>query len=353
MIPAMSDILHVIDENAPADMLEQLSLLVRPGEEIVSVGPPPKTNALSMVAKKVFCPMGYAPLSAWRLRDAAGDARILHAWSVRAAQACLAAARGMNYRCVFSLPCADASRWPKSLRKALAGGVLRTTIPTGVSAEALIRQGARPGGIRVLAPPAPMDSAADRRASARRQLGVADDEILLAAPTPMVRHAGHDWASWVHAILRHGGFERVKLLLNGSGPHEPHVRFFARTTGFIHEELFPGDSLCREDAIAAADVVLFFHKQDVGVHALALAMAAGKCIVASNTPDIAECTPDGQAAMLVAPGEIRSYTAAVMRALEDSSLATQLGRRAKEIAEEKFPPAASRGVLDDLYASLR
>jgi glycosyltransferase involved in cell wall biosynthesis len=184
----------------------------------------------------------------------------------------------------------------------------------------------------------------------RRELGVADGEKIVAVPDGMVRGAGHEMASWAHAIVRQVTAGAV-LLFPGTGGLADRVRSFAATTGYDAEVHFTEDRHALSEVLAAADVAAFLHERPVGVLALAAAMAAGVAGIASRTPAIAECVDHEQEALLVAPSSPRQAAAALLRLVEDPGLACRLAAGARRRAASAFDPVACRTRLDEIYAA--
>jgi glycosyltransferase involved in cell wall biosynthesis len=346
----MTKVVHLIDASTPQDMLEQIRLLAGGAEEIVSVGPPPSWP-LGRPVKAVHCPLGSPALAARRLPASIAAADVVHAWSLPAASAAISAEP--RRRPVLSL-----SRVP-------AGGELRRvvewaqrldvflTVPTEVTCRGLLSAGVPSQWVRILPPSAePIADAAELHPKVRAQLGVADDQVLLVAPGEMTRGSGQKYGPWVHAILRQMRPD-LRLVLPGTGPDEEHVRYYAGTTG-LGSEVFLTEGRCSpREALAAADLAIFLHERDCGVGALAAAMAAGLPIVASRTPDVAECTGEGEAALLVEPGSPREGSAGVLRVLDDADLAGRIAQAARRRAAECFGPALGRKRLGEIYALLR
>ena len=142
------------------------------------------------------------------------------------------------------------------------------------------------------------------------------------------------------------------LIVPGGGPNEANVRTFAATTGFDDEQIFSGERLGLSEVFAAADLVLLPADRDGGVAPLARAMAAGRPIVATRTPDVAETAPDGRAARLVECGNPRQMSSALSGLIDDAALAGRLAASAGRIARERFSPARIRTAFEVLYARL-
>ena len=345
----MIEALHIVDSRTRPDMLEQLDMLAGADDRVFSAGPPPR--GIARPVKPVHCTMGSSRLAGWRMRDLAGNAQIIHAWSQQALWAGRELALTTGRAMVLSIPAAPTSPgdW-KTLRQAVGPGLLNVVVPTDFARRRLIAGQLPPAFCHVLAPAArTLDNADEARRAVREALGIDGDTKLLVAPDPFVRYAGHEYASWSHAILRHAPLE-LRLAFPSSGPMEDHVRFFAHTTGFDDEVYFTHGRFTVAQVIAAADIAVFPQMRDVGVVYLSAAMSAGRAIAASGVGGIAELAPDGQVALLSGTGP-RETSAALLRLAEDDELARRLGRAASQRAGELFDPRVAATRLQAIYAA--
>jgi len=345
----MTRVLHIIDAAAPAGALAQLSLLAGPTDETVSVGPPPAAALRAGPVEAVHRPMGSPRLAAMRLRRRAEGFDLLHAWSADALLAGRELSLAAGLPMVASLQVAGTKRRAAAVAEAVGPGLLTVTVPTRADRAALLAAGLPPARARVLPPAAapPADRAAARR-RVRTALGLADTRRLVAAPDALTRPAGGDLAAWAYAIVRQVR-NGAALLFPGEGPAAEHVRSFARTTGYESEVFFTGLRFTTAETLAAADLAGFFHRRNAGPAGLAAAMAAGRPIAASGTPEIAELAPADKAALLVTPGDPRQAAAALLALLEDAGLAARLGQAAARRAAEQFAPTRVRQRLDAVY----
>ena len=354
--------MHIIEERTPAGMLDQLSLLAGEGDVVASLGRPPEHEAFSLPVRAVHCPLSVPQLGALRMRNLACGADLLHAWSARAAAAAAALGRRNGLPVLLSWPSLPEKKDLPFLTRLLGKGGVHLAVPTEVAQMALLWSGAREGSVHVLPPPARRfedAQLAELRGLLRAALGVGDHQFLLVAPAEMVPGAGHKYASWVHAIVRQI-VRDVLLMMPGGGPGSPGVRYFAGTTGYGQEVFFREDcpveltgARLGQAVLAAGDVALFLAERDTGVAALAEAMSAGLAIAGSNTPDAAECAPDGAVALLSPACDARAASANVLRLVEDRRLAAELGAAARRRAAECFNVSAARGCLDEIYAASR
>jgi hypothetical protein len=352
----VTDVLNIVDATTRPDMLRQLTLLAGTGERVISAGPPPPLEAAAGVhVVPVHCPMGSPQLAGLRMRPHAAGAGLIHAWSLPALLAGRELSLATGLPLLASLPCAGRADQVEALRSAIGPGLLAVTVPSRQAQDKLLAAGLPERFVHLLPPAA--GAIADRQAlreRTRRELGIAEGAPLIVAPDPLVRYAGHKFASWTHAIVRYvPEGQAAKLLLPGSGKFFEAVRFFAGTTGFPDEVFLTEDRLTAAAGLAAADVAVLFHEREVGPLALAETMAAGLPIAATTVPELAECAPDGQAAILAEPGDPRTATAALLRLLGEPDLAARLARDAQARAAELFDPARARGVLAGIREEVR
>ena len=329
-------------------MLDQLSLLTSDGDSIVSVGPPPKSRAVGQLCKIVRYPMGIRGFAGWGMRTIP-PAKIIHAWSLTAALAVKGFPRRKKCKGLLSLPFRPRNKDLKSLLGLVGKSRFQLTVPTHTARTALLHAGFDAQAVHVLNPCSEqIEDMQDRRRRTREALGVSNEEYLLVAAVEMIRDAGHRYASWAHAIVRQIR-DDVRLLLPGGGPIRTYVEFFAHTTGYDDEVFLTEDRFDRCDALAAGDIALFVGERDIGVCSLAAAMAAELPIVASETPEIAECIPHEVAGLLCGIRDPRAVSAAILRILEEPGLAYRLAAEVKQRARKLFGAEISRKQLTEIY----
>lgn len=349
IISPMIEALHIVDNRARPDILEQLDMLAGAGERILSAGPPPA--GMARPVKPVHCTMGSARLAGWRMRELVGTAQVIHAWSAQALWAGRELALATGRAPVLTIPAAPTTPddW-KTLRQAVGPGLVNVVAPTDFARRQLIA-GQLPARFCHALPPAARALARpdEARGEVRGALGIGAGTKLLVAPDPLVRYAGHEYASWSHAILRHVPLD-LRLAFPSSGPMADHMRFFAHTTGFDAEVHFTHGRFSVAQVIAASDITVFPQTRDVGVFTMAAAMAAGRTIVASNIGGMAELAGDGEVAALIEPGP-RETSAGLLKLADDDDLARRLGRAARDWAAKMFDPSAVAAKLQAIYAA--
>ncbi|MBN1943814.1 MAG: glycosyltransferase family 4 protein [Phycisphaerae bacterium] len=347
------EIVHLIDAQTPRDMLDQMWAVREAQERVVSLGPPPAYRRLGEVRiESLHCPMGVKGWAWRRLAKRLPADAIVHVWSRDLLPPACRAAQCVGGGVVCSLPHLPAGAALEQMPWELGQFGHCLTIPTARAREELIQRCADARRVFVLPPAVRSFPKADSRDgdAVREALGFSPDEVVILLPAEMLRGAGHDWASWAHAICREVQ-DRGRLIIPGRHPREPRVRFFANTTGFGHEAIFTGDEFSREELLAAADVAAFLYERDLGVTALAEAMAAGVAILATTTPDVMEICENETTALLAQPGSPRSAAAAMLRLIEDADLRRRLGKAGRAHAEEHFRRTAVRTRLERIYAT--
>ena len=353
----MLGVLHVIDRTTSRDSLRQLRLLLGKRDQVASVGPPPEAlrtlGAPALQVRGLHCPLGLARLGGMVLGKMTDKASLIHAWSRFSASASVVAADRRKLPVLLSLPYLGDAGERQSLRTESARDAVSLTVPTRAARDALRSVGFDASRLHVLPPPAePPATCAETRRCVRRKLGLADSDVVMVPLGEMTRRAGHKFATWVHALVNPLRPE-LKLVLYGGGPCLPQVRRFVIASGCDYAVSEAGSDLPLVDVLAAADVATLLCDCDCGVVDLVAALAAGVAVVGSRTPDILECTDNGAAAMLVAPGVCLKASRALLSLIETDGLAAELGARARALARVAFDLATVRTRLDEIYTALK
>ena len=260
-----------------------------------------------------------------RLRRLLAGAEVVHAHGIRAGALCALAMSGYGRRPALVVTVHNAPP--------LAGGV-----PARVyrALEIVVARGAN----AVLCVSADLE-ARMRAAGARRVLPA-------VVPAPPARAAGEDWAApdWdggnrpvvlgAGRLVPQKGFgvlleaaaswldmdPRPLVVIAGAGPLARSLRDQAAALGV--DALFPGHRDDIPGLLAAADVIAIPSLWEGQPLVLQEALRAGAPVVATRVGGIPGLTGDGEAAVLVAPGDRRELADAVRAVLTDQSLAARL-----------------------------
>lgn len=190
--------------------------------------------------------------------------------------------------------------------------------------------------------------------TARRELGVAEDEILAG----FVGTFGpwHGVLTLAEAIGQMPADAKVRFLLIGAGKLRDEVERIVRSAGRQQQVIFAGHvEHQRVPALLdACDILLSPHvpledgSEFFGSPTkLFEYMAMGKGIIASRLGQIGEVLIDEQTALLIEPGNVRQLADAIIRLSQSRELRERLGAAAREaaIAEHTWKHNAQK-VLD-------
>jgi len=222
---------------------------------------------------------------------------------------------------------------------------------TGLADAARWRQlGVSPSRLRVVAPAVALPPAsAAPAADIRRHLHLAPGAPLVVCAGPIEPHKGFRDALWAYDILSYL-YPDLSLLVIGSGSERPKLERLTRLANLSHV-IFLGPQAETGELIAQADVVWVPSLTASGVNVALEAMAAGKPVVASRLPHLAEIIADGQHGFLIPPGDKVALARQTRLLINDASRRRQLGNAAQEWVAKRFAvPALCRQVAR-LYES--
>jgi glycosyltransferase involved in cell wall biosynthesis len=358
----MTRVLHIVDRHTPLDLVHQLNLLRREGQDVVSHGRPPWPGILWARPRVVHVAMGMVHLTAQRIRKRLCRPDVLHCWSIRSLGPASAMAGLFRSGLVLSL-----ARVPRQRRhveeigKVFLGAPLRITVPTEAArralAEKLMSLTKLPGGascegvferIDILRPPARALLDAHAKAEARRRLGIAPGHFVLAAPGEALREARHERIAWAQGILSRLDLP-VHLLLCDPGRYLALTLGRKQMTGATYPPRQVTD-LGRNETIAAADLVVFAQACDVGCQAFAAALGCGAASLCAPTADAVETFgPDGDASTYLQSAHPRDLAHAVLRFIDRPESLQPLGVGASKRFAGRHSLAATKGSLEILY----
>jgi glycosyltransferase involved in cell wall biosynthesis len=113
-------------------------------------------------------------------------------------------------------------------------------------------------------------------------------------------------------------------------------------------------ALNMEVFLAAADVLCFPALTNHFARPVIEAAAMGKPVVASRFPILEELVEDRGSGTLVPPGEVRPLADALILTLTDAAYAARLGKRARDLAAERYDAnknvARIMSVYDEVLA---
>jgi starch synthase len=114
----------------------------------------------------------------------------------------------------------------------------------------------------------------------------------------------------------------------------------------------PGDGVVPR-LLAESAVFTLPSEIDKSPYAVLEAMAAGIPVVASNVAGIPEMVPDGEAGILVRPGDPRALAGAIASLLDDEPKRRRMGEAARRRVVERFDARRTTSDLLDVLAEAR
>src|SRR5262245_5863890 len=164
------------------------------------------------------------------------------------------------------------------------------------------------------------------------------------------RHKGFRDAIWVLDMLRflHPG---LHLAFVGSGSDRHAIEDFARAARVTDRVQFLGDHPDVPALLTRAQIVWAPCRADGSLNAVLEAMAAGRPVVASQFPALAEIVRNGQTGFLVPPGDQAALARQTRTLLDNADLRRDMGEAARRRVAERFGVAEMVRRFLELYES--
>ena len=144
-----------------------------------------------------------------------------------------------------------------------------------------------------------------------------------------------------------------RLLMLGDGPDRSKAEAFARAHGLRDRVFFLGNVPNLEEILGACDLFLLpSESESFGMAALE-AMASEVPVIATHTGGLPEVVTDGDAGYLLPVGDVAGMAERGIEILLDDDLRRRMGRRAREIAVEKFDEEKIVPRYRELYEHVR
>jgi glycosyltransferase involved in cell wall biosynthesis/ribosomal protein S18 acetylase RimI-like enzyme len=203
-----------------------------------------------------------------------------------------------------------------------------------------------PNGITPLAPSDRFEAA-----DLRRQLGVAEGDLLILSPARLSLDKGLQYLLEAAAILPRGG-PGFRVAIAGDGPARATLERLARDLGVSDTVTFLGFRQDIPELLAVADVVVLPSLREGLSISLLEAMAAGKAIIATSIGSQRELASQAEMALLVPPADPVALADAIQRFAGDPALMTRLAARALSLFEERYTEDRMLNAYRQLYLRL-
>jgi glycosyltransferase involved in cell wall biosynthesis len=278
---------------------------------------------------------GWDPRGLFRLRRLLAEARpdVVHAWRPESVRALALAAPHGSWPVVVSKPLRIGSDGPalRRLDRWLLGRAARILAAGPAEADRCCRLGLPARKLTVVRPGV--------RTADREMAKSPCPERFLLCIGPMEAHKGHRDAIWTFDVLRRL-FPELQLVLAGTGDDRPTLEGFVARVRLGNVVHFVGQREDLSDLVARAALVWVPSRADAGTTVALEAMAAGRPVVASRLPGLAEVVSDGETGFLVPPGDRTALARRSRPLLEEESLGRRFGKAGRQRARRHFDAAA-------------
>jgi len=154
------------------------------------------------------------------------------------------------------------------------------------------------------------------------------------------------------AKIIHGAHPEARVVIVGGGPQEKRLRREAEKSGLGRAFLILGERTEARVLLSLIDIFVLPSLWEGLPLVLLEAASLGKAIVATDIDGIREVIRDGETGMLVPPANPDRLAEAVIRLLDDRTLAAKLGERAKREIPPLFTLAETVEKTGRLYLEL-
>lgn len=185
----------------------------------------------------------------------------------------------------------------------------------------------------------------------RSQMGFSSEEKIVGAIGRMVWVKGFEYLiRGIPAVLR--SHPEARFLFVGDGPLREILQELSASLGVAHQVVFSGFKRNMRDILATIDLCVIPSLREGFPMVTLEAMAMAKPIVATSIDGITEQISDGVDGILVPPGDSAALSRAVTAILRDQTLGRNMGKRARQTVETKFPVEKMVAETEKVYQSL-
>ena len=220
------------------------------------------------------------------------------------------------------------------------------------AADRLIATGLAPDKIAVIGNALPAEAFTATPALLPKRPGAARVGMVARMNHRYKNHSGFlRIAAQVHRNIAHQRMPDAEFVLVGDGPLRPELENEASSLGLGASAIFLGDRQDMPAVLASLDVAVLTSDSESLSNVILEAMAAGLPVVAYSVGGNSELLSHQRGALIPAGNET-SFADAVRKLLVDSALREQLGRNARQFANENFSLDRVRQRYEELYVTL-
>ncbi|MDX1979805.1 MAG: glycosyltransferase family 4 protein [Bryobacteraceae bacterium] len=189
-------------------------------------------------------------------------------------------------------------------------------------------------------------------AAIRSEWSVRDGEVVLLTPGRLAAEKGLEDMVEALTMLKRSGHAHFRWMIAGEGPLRGRLEELVAAAGIEDRVVFLG---FRDDIsllLAAADLVVFPSWREGLSIALLEAMAAARPIITTSIGSNREVTREGQAAVLVKPGDVKGLSSAIFELSVDEGRRAALAARARAEYTQEFSNDRMLAEYHQLYKNL-
>lgn len=251
---------------------------------------------------------------------------------------------GLRYDPIRFSTCPTRSRWKSSLQQTLDWLTARTVTRFHAVSHAVRDSNCRHlrvSGAKVAIIPRgrslaqTVDTQPSTMGELRRSLGLEGARPLLLNVGRLSAEKGQ--ADLIRAMARlTASLPSARMAVAGEGTLKKELADLTRRLALDPYVSFLGYRRDIPDLLRACDVFVFPSLHEGLPGAVIEAMMAGRAIVASNIPEVAELIQDGESGLLVPPRNPLRLAEAILRVAADSEFAARLGANARRVACQRY-----------------
>jgi len=144
----------------------------------------------------------------------------------------------------------------------------------------------------------------------------------------------------------------ARFIVVGDGPLKGETSALANRLGLGTDVFFTGRCEQVADLLAISDVCVLSSMAEGFSNSILEYMGAGRPVVATNVGGAREAIIEGVTGHLAPPGDYEMMAARITELLRNPERARSMGRRGRQVVEEKFSPAAQLAKTEQLYDRL-
>ena len=185
------------------------------------------------------------------------------------------------------------------------------------------------------------------RSAARRQLGLAENGIVIGIIATLRSWKGHRYLLDAFSRLDD---RQVRLFVVGDGPGFRNLKVQAGELGISERVTMPGNQADVAPWLAALDIFVLPSYANEGVpQAIMQAQASGLPVISTPVGSIPEIIEDGVTGLLVPPRDAEALKAALLRLLNDDGLRHRLGAAAHAQAQERYSDSRMLDLMEEIF----